>query len=76
MKNQTTALLNDAFMEVIGQKPTKIVDVLGKPPSEDNNFLYSEMVGDFTGTAYFHNYKYDFRCYRESGSWSLELIKK
>ena len=76
MKNQTISLLNEAFEEVVGQKPTKIVDVDGNPPSEANNYLYSDMVGDFTGRAHFSNYKYDFRLFRESGRWSLELLKK
>ena len=76
MKNQTTAILNEAFIEATGKKPTKIIDALGNPPSEENNFLFNEMVEDFTGIAYFSNYKYDFRCFRESGAWSLELVKK
>ena len=76
MKNQTIKLLNEAFEEVVGQKPTKIVDIDGNPPSEANNYLYSDAIGDFTGRAYYSNYKYDFRLFRESDIWNLELIKK
>ena len=76
MKNVTSKLLNKAFIETTGKKADKITDLNGNPPSEKNNFLFNEALGDFTGIAQFHNYKYLFRVFPVEDAWNLELTKK
>lgn len=47
--NAITQAVTDTFESVYGYKPTKVVGLDGKKPSEDNQFLFNPVISGYEG---------------------------
>jgi hypothetical protein len=75
MRKETEDLVKSAFLDITGREAKKITDRSGKPPSEDNAYLYNAFLQQYEGLLEdAAKFKYVFFVYKKGQSWKAKFV--